>query len=291
VDAGRGAGKSGCIARWPLEPATVNPVEMSAFKTIEISRPEFEPEGLRLITVKSENLGGRGDITCWAPRDAADPLPLVILMHGIYGSHWAWALKGGAHRTARRLIDSGTIPPMALAMPSDGLDADGTGYFRHKTTDYERWIVDDVPKAAAEAFPTVTAASTLFIAGLSMGGFGALRLGARHGKRFAGISAHSSAVGLQQLADFIRADPASAEDPRVIDALRRHRDTLPPLRFDCGTEDRLLPGNRELHEDLSADGIPHIYEEFPGDHDWAYWETHLADTLRFFGGILRRHSA
>ena len=45
-------------------------------------------------------------------------LPLVLLLHGVYGSHWAWAFKGGAHRTAQRLIDAGAIPPLVLAMPS-----------------------------------------------------------------------------------------------------------------------------------------------------------------------------
>lgn len=257
------------------------------FKTIEISRQEFEVEGLRFITVKSDNLGGRGDITCWAPDHAQEPLPLVILLHGIYGSHWAWAFKGGAHRTARRLIESGEIPPLALAMPSDGLDADGTGYFRHKIADYERWIVEDVPAATKEALSAVTDASPLFIAGLSMGGLGAMRLGARHHERFSGISAHSSAVDLAQLADFMAAPASSAEDSRVIDAIRSNRAHLPPLRLDCGTEDRLLPGNRELHAQLLEGGIPHTYEEFPGDHDWTYWETHLAVTLRFFGSILR----
>ena len=56
---------------------------------------------------------------------------------------------------------------------------------------------------------------------------------------------------------------------------------LPPLRFDCGTDDHLLAGNRALHAALDARAIEHQYEEFAGGHDWPYWRLHLADTLRF----------
>ena len=82
---------------------------------------------------------------------AAAPLPLVILLHGVYGSAWSWPLNGGAHLTVARLIEAEEIAPVALAMPSDGLWGDGSGYVPHADADYERWIVDEVPAAAALA--------------------------------------------------------------------------------------------------------------------------------------------
>ena len=72
----------------------------------------------------------------------------------------------------------------------------------------------------------------------------------------------------------------------VIDQMLRSRDSLPPFRFDCGREDILLEGNRKLHEALVAAGVPHLYEEFSGGHQWPYWTEHLEDTLRFFEGCL-----
>ena len=116
---------------------------------------------------------------------AAAPLPLVILLHGVYGSAWSWPLLGGAHLTVARLIEAEEIAPVALAMPSDGLWGDGSGYVPHSDADYERWIVDEVPAAAALGDDRVTPDSPLFIAGLSMGGFGALRLGAKYPIGFA----------------------------------------------------------------------------------------------------------
>jgi len=264
-----------------------------SFRTVEISDPRWEREGLRHVTVKSPALGQRADLTLFVCPGAAEStnVPLVILLHGIYGSHWAWALKGGAHATAARLCAAGEISPMVLAMPSDGLWGDGSGYLAHRTQDFERWIVDEVPSAATLAAPCLGADSPLFIAGLSMGGFGALRLAAKSPTRFTAASGHSSATHLEQLQGYVEEPLATftalEEDRSVLDACLRQKGPLPKIRFDCGTEDPLLEANRALHSGLFAAQIPHHYEEFPGGHDWPYWELHLEETLRFFAASLR----
>lgn len=263
------------------------------FHTIETSEQRLEFDGLRFVTVKSRALGSRADVTVFAPAEAVNlkDVPLVTLLHGVYGSHWAWAVKGAAHRTTQRLVCTGEIPPMALAMPSDGLWGDGSGYVPHAKQDFEKWIVEEVPKAAATALPCVSEQSPRFIAGLSMGGFGAMRIGAKYGATFRGISAHSSITEFHQLKQFVEEDILACgvkpEDQSVCDTMLRHRATLPPLRFDCGSEDILIEHNRELHRRLEQHGIPHQYEEFPGGHQWAYWETHLVETLKFFGSLMK----
>ncbi len=258
----------------------------ATFRSFEISDPSFESEGLRHITVKSPALRRRADITLWLPESPSGPLPLVILLHGVYGSHWAWALKGGAHRIAARLINSGEMPPMALAMPSDGLWGDGSCYVRHDSgEDYERWIMDEVPAAAALACSALTDAP-FFISGLSMGGYGALRLAARHGSRILAASAHSAASSLDDMDTFSDEGMVSLKVPpgeqSLIECLSTHCSSLPPFRFDCGLDDVLLPQNRRLHEDLVRKAIPHTYEELSGDHSWPYWSENLARSLAFF---------
>ena len=90
---------------------------------LEVSDPRFELDGIRHVTVTSAALGGRGDVSVYVPRARAQGIssPVVLLLHGAISSHWAWFGKGGAHRTARRLAAAGTIRPMVLACPSDGL--------------------------------------------------------------------------------------------------------------------------------------------------------------------------
>ena len=155
---------------------------MPSFSTIESSDPDFEFEHLRFTTIRSSALNQRGDICFFVPPgcEACQHVPLLLLLHGVYGSHWNWSLKGGVHRTAFDLMSSGTIQPMVIAMPSDGLWGDGTAYIRGEVVDYEQWIVRDVVEAACQAVPCVTESSALTIAGLSMGGFGALRLGVKY---------------------------------------------------------------------------------------------------------------
>lgn len=260
---------------------------MGRFRTIEVSDPRFEHESLREVTFKSAALSGRADMTLFVPnavRPGDVDLPLVILLHGVYGSHWVWSRSGGAHRTAQRLIDAGEIPPMVLVMPSDGLWGDGSGYFDR----FERFIVDEVPACTAEVVAGgVTETSPRFIAGLSMGGFGALRLGAKHAERFRGIGGHSSITDFRQMFHFVEETPEHygpppQEEQSVLHWMLARRGNLPPIRFDCGREDRLLEANRELHRTLDSAGIVHTYEEFDGGHEWGYWEKHLEDTLRFF---------
>jgi enterochelin esterase-like enzyme len=245
---------------------------------------------LRQITVKSRALLGRGDMTLFVPPGAerTRDLPLTILLHGVYGSHWAWTRSGGVHRTLARLIESGEVRPMALVMPSDGLCGDGSAYLRHSDgRDFEKWIVQEVPLAAALGAPgVITANSPLFIAGLSMGGFGALRIAAKYPDRFRAIAGHSSITHFDQLAQIVE-EPLSGygamtTDQSVLDTMRASRDRLPPIRFDCGVNDDLIEHNRALHRALVEHGITHVYEEFPGGHEWPYWEEHIARTLQFF---------
>jgi len=261
---------------------------MPRFRTTELSNPRLESDNLRFITVKTPNLKGRGDICVFVPKgEVNDDLPIVILLHGVYGSAWVWAMKGGAHRTAARMIAAGDIPPCILAMPSDGLFADGSAYLPHNGYDFERWITEDVIDAVRLNIPQAEKTTETYIAGLSMGGYGALRLGAAFPELFRGISGHSSITRLEEMSLFVEEKTAiyrqaDADRENVVDLLLKHKDRLPPLRFDCGTEDELIEGNRQLHEALTAAGIPHQYEEFPGGHEWPYWELHLEDTLRFF---------
>ena len=256
------------------------------FRTTEISDPAFE-QHLRFITVKTPHLRGRGDLCVFVPplADLRD-VPLVLLLHGVYGSSWVWALKGGVHRTAQAMMQSGDIAPMVIAMPSDGLWGDGSGYLAHDSYDFERWIIEDVPAAVRENIAMVSQDSPQFIGGLSMGGFGAMRLGIKYASQFRGISAHSSITHIDQLSLFVE---ESIEHYRSADqadhgvwATLQQAPSYPPLRFDCGTEDQLIEHNRRLHWQLTEANYPHVYEEFPGAHEWSYWQTHVQDSLRFF---------
>ncbi len=260
----------------------------SHFRTIELGTLPCETGTLLSMTVKSPALRARADLSIYLPQGIAEPeaLPVVVLLHGVWGSHWVWCLKGRAHLTLQELIDAGEVPPMILAMPSDGLWGDGSGYLLHGSQDFGKWITEDVAHAVSEATGNSLKAPH-FINGLSMGGFGALRLGASHPGCFAAFAGHSSITDISQMPLFVE-EPLESfmevpqSDQSVLGTLLSHRNSLPPFRFDCGVDDLLIEPNRRLHLELRAAGIDHEYAEHPGGHEWPYWEHHLGDTLRFF---------
>ncbi len=242
---------------------------------------------MRYLTVKSKALGRRGDLSLWVPQ-AGKIHTLLILLHGVYGSHWVWEHKGGVQRTAQRMVTEGSIEPMVIAMPSDGLRNDGSAYLPWPDGEnVEAWIVEEVPAIARIAAPALQENAGVAIAGLSMGGYGALRLGAKYPGRFSAISAHSAITRISEMQAFVE-EPLSeylqcapAEELDVLFHLRKAADQLPRLRFDCGVDDNLIAGNRKLHTELLAHGIKHEYQEFSGGHEWEYWQSHVAETLRF----------
>ena len=106
------------------------------------------------------------------------------------------------------------------------------------------------------------------IGGLSMGGYGAIRLGLRHPDRYRSIFAHSSRL------------PVSGDEYDVeVVAARIDRARMPALAFDCGVDDHLIEDSRRLHARLEALGLPHRYQEHPGAHTWEYWDTHVREAV------------
>lgn len=263
----------------------------SKFRTTEISNPEFESNNLRFITVKTPNLSGRGDICVFVPPSTnAKDLPIVTLLHGVYGSAWIWAHKAGVHFTALKMMEQGFIKPMVIAMPSDGLWGDGSAYLPHNTKNFERWIVDDVNQAVIENIDCVSEKSDLFISGLSMGGYGALRLGSKFPSTYKAFSGHSSITNKNQMHLFVEENEdnytqENSINEGVFELMLQHKNSLPPFRFDCGSDDLLIEHNRTLHEKLTSEKILHTYEEFEGKHEWSYWQEHIKDTLLFFNKL------
>ncbi len=241
---------------------------------------------LDFITLSSPSLKNRADICVFKPENSPKNIPVVILLHGVYGSHWAWALKAKVHLILQNLINQKKIKPMLLVMPSDGLFQDGSGYLVHKTADFEQWIAKDVVKLIKESYEEVTEFSPFFISGLSMGGYGALRLGAKYPSIFQAFSGLSSITKFNQFEQFVQnyegLKNSVIDEENVFEILLKNKKFLNPFRFDCGKNDPLFEANLLLHQHLLENNIPHEFKINEGEHNWDYWKENIAETLLFF---------
>lgn len=267
-----------------------------SLQQVEVSnRDLMQDDKLMLLTLHSSALKGRGNVSVYNAYSDAKDLPIVILMHGVYGNHWVWMHLGGVHEVYNRLRAEG-LSECVLVMPEDGSYYAGSGYLPLKHADYDKWIVDDLIEGVQKTCDCVSENSKLFISGLSMGGYGALRLGAKYADRFSGISGHSSITDIKEIGQFVDEnldhyeldDNAESEEADILYWLNKNRAHLPPLRFDCGREDQLFQGNLQFKERLENAGLEFSFTENAGTHEWPYWNTHVADTFAFFDNILKK---
>lgn len=265
---------------------------IAPFRTVELTAPDLRHGGRVDATVHSRALDRRADCTFWVPdRVGEQPLPLVIMLHGVYGSHWSWWGSGAANLAAADLIADGRLPACVLAMPSDGLIGHGSGYVTQPGADVPTWILDEVPALAAMVEPAVDERGPVAMVGLSMGGFGALRLAATDDSgRVVAAAGLSSITAIEQLSLF-GVDPlpevSGSSDRSVVAAIDERVRPLPRLYLACGRDDLLIEHNRALHEALVARRVVHEWIEDDGGHEWAYWRRHLPAALEFVGSSLR----
>jgi putative tributyrin esterase len=256
----------------------------------------FESSGRKVgqvqqVTVYSASLGRRADLSVFAPSslDAEAEVPMFVLLHGVYGSHWSWDRQGDASRTVEEMVHAGAIRPCVIVMPSDGLFGVGSGYVRTGEEDAERWITEDVTDAARMLYPGA-GSQGVGIAGLSMGGLGALRLAARHPELYRAAVAMSPLTSLDAIGSFTGQPEKAPAQQRgsgdVVAELTASRGAGLGLRISCGRDDLLLSSVRTLHQALSAADVPHEYTVGPGGHDWTYWAGELPNALRFLDRLV-----
>jgi S-formylglutathione hydrolase FrmB len=231
----------------------------------------------------SESNRRRLPVWTWVP-PGDGPFPLLVLLHGTYdadGSGW-WRL-GRAHEASARAAD-----PCVLVMPSDtGVElASGWCDWADGTASAEEHVMNEVLPWARTELPVT---DELWLTGLSMGGYGAITLSARHPGVFRSVTSTSGYLNPHRLGRFVPdyaqrmwGHDVDAHDPRAL--LRSTSAPLPPMAFDCGIDDPLIDENRATRALLTDLGVHHGYAEHDGTHDWDYWRARVPDHLAFHAG-------
>ncbi len=209
------------------------------------------------------------------------PFPVLYLLHGISDDYTRWCRSTSLERYARPL-------PLIIVTP-DGQRSMYVNDPRPGGLAYEDHIVKDVVGFVERTFPVIRGRTARAIAGLSMGGYGAMMLSMRHPEMFSVACSHSGALffthkqstrkaGLKTIVDAVGQRKYNCF--ALARKLKRTRRRI-AIRLDCGTEDGLIECNRDFHAHLDKLGITHEYTEHPGAHNWDYWDAHIPDTLAF----------
>lgn len=257
-------------------------------------------EGFRFT---SEALGRDEKVVVYVPntKPPVDGWPVLYLLHGLGGRETDWVKLGGIEATLDALISDGQIRPAVVVMP-DGdsswyVDSGGVG----GPGDYERMVIDELIPQIEASYAIRADRDRRMIAGLSMGGYGALRLALAHPDLFGSVAGMSAAIW-QNI-------PAGDLDlsPEKLDLIAKTGYFHTSPDGNVTTDETLAPTGRHFHGAFGtpfdarrfnklnvftllraqiADGrLPRIYLTVGDDDGHQLWRGSIAffDTLRAAG--------
>jgi len=226
------------------------------------------------------------------PGAKATRYPVLYLLHGLRGSAGDWVsdrARLAEHAAAYRLI---------LVVP-EGRDGWYTDSATVPSDRFESYFIEELLPDVERRFRALPGRGGRAVAGLSMGGYGALKFGLKYPERFALAASMSGALRAAQwdpegpLPEWVKPSIRSVYGPvgsptrAANDIFRLARElpaagvaSLPFLYLDCGTEDFLIESNRDFSALLLERKIPHEYRQLPGAHSWPYWDRQAREILR-----------
>ena len=228
--------------------------------------------------------------------------PVLYLLHGLFGRYDDWI-------TRTNLAQYAAAYDLIIVTP-EGKDSWYIDSATVPTDKYESYFLREVIPDVDARYRTIKDRRARGVAGLSMGGYGALKYGLKHRDYFAFAGSMSGALdptnrteehpgfGWNILRPSISAAfgaPNSAARQLndlhqiVRDLTAADISSLPYLYFDCGLEDGFLATNRELAEILVAKKTAHQYRQLPGGHDWQYWDRQVREILRVYADLTQRY--
>lgn len=212
---------------------------------------------------------------------AGEKLPVVYLLHGGGGGYRDWTNYSDVAKYAEQ--------GMILVMP-EGNSSYYTNSEGNPQDRYEDYIVQDMISEVEHRYPAATGRSNRAIVGVSMGGYGAVKIALKHPELFAFAGGISPAVDVPTRPFSIKRisqwrfhssifGPSGGQTRRENDpyALARSVDPTrtPYLFLTCGEQEGLLPANRKLTAILEERGFAYEFHTAPGDHNWAQWNGRL----------------
>lgn len=213
--------------------------------------------------------------------------PTLYLLHGLSEDHTGWHRQTGIERYAESVS-------LAVVMP-----AVHRSFYADMQYGYKYWtfVSEELPALARSFFPLSWAREDNFVAGASMGGYGAFKLALSHPDQY--VAAASLAGALDLVTRFTKEDDDHQADVRIVfdgpeliagssnDLLHLAKQVsesggAKPLLYQCcGTKDPLYQNNLGFKRTVDSLGLDVFYEEGPGGHTWEYWDQQISKVIQW----------
>ncbi|THF74061.1 alpha/beta hydrolase [Cohnella fermenti] len=220
---------------------------------------------------------------------AADgKFPTLYLLHGFSDDDTIWTRRTSIERYVAASGLAVVMPNVHKSFYTNMAHGDA----------YWTFLTEELPQLARSFFPLSDDPQLNFVAGLSMGGYGAFKWALSYPERFAAAVSLSGVTDLAAMRSQITVDaigrsfdlifgdrPVEGTADDLFELLRRRPQEakLPELYQVCGTEDFLYEGNVRFRDAIQASGYPgYRYEEEPGEHNWEFWDKHIQNALALF---------
>lgn len=227
------------------------------------------------------------------PKREEKPYKTLYLLHGIFGNYTDWVSGTKIQRWAEE-------KDLAVVMPS----GDNMFYVNQEESHnfYGEFIGKELVDMTRKMFPLSRKREDTYIAGLSMGGYGALRNGLKYSETFGCIASLSGAMVVDHIAertddvpffidsrsfarsifgDLDKAEESDKNPKWLVKKLKEEGKNIPRIYLTCGLQDSLLEANREMRDFLKEQGADVTYTEGEGAHEWDFWNRSIKDVLEW----------
>ncbi|QLG38228.1 alpha/beta hydrolase family protein [Paenibacillus sp. FSL W7-1088] len=213
--------------------------------------------------------------------------PTLYLLHGLSDDDSIWLRRTSIERYVADLGIAVVMPQVHRSFYTDMVEGGS----------YWTFISEELPALARSFFPLSHKREDNFVAGLSMGGYGAFKLALRKPDQYAAAASLSGALDMTAHLDNMKSSPLwRAEMERIfgpkiegsendlLQLLKNNQASSGPrplLYQCCGTEDFLYDQNQSFREACAQTDLQLTYEEEPGEHEWGYWDQKIQSVLKW----------
>ena len=238
------------------------------------------------LNFKSESLGFNTDVNIYLPDNVTEDIPTLWLLHGMYGDRNSWVNGSAIGRYAR-------ARGIAVVMPS----VENSFYTDQKYGfNYYTFVSKELPEYLRRILPLSKKREKNYIAGLSMGGYGAFKLALRNPDMYCASASLSGCLDIASTLsknsmgnvgvcnwgeDYATCVKGTSDDVLYLIDNFPSDSVRPRLYVACGTEDFLYESNKRAREHLEKSDFEFSYNEGPGAHTWHFWDKWIAPAIDF----------